>query len=120
MFWLRNNKKNDSAFESRGIVITVNNSRLLTLGDFSCFLPSADFCFKINLLEKIFQESYLSVKHIGPSLCPKCLHKLSADDARRLLPVYRYMYSVNCFSYSGPLGLLGSDGKQNMFYFKNK
>ena len=29
----------------------------------------------------------------------------------KLLPVHRY--SVDLFSYSGPLGILGSDGKQN-------
>ena len=29
----------------------------------------------------------------------------------KLLPVYRY--SADIFSYSGPSGILGSDGKQN-------
>ena len=53
------------------------------------------FFFQNQLIRKIFQEYYLSVKHIGFSLCPKCLHKLSAEGVIRLLPVYRY--SVNCF-----------------------
>ena len=29
----------------------------------------------------------------------------------KLLPVHRY--NVDIFSYSGPLGILGADGKQN-------
>ena len=38
------------------------------------------------------------------SLCRVMLEKL--------LPVHRY--SVDIFSYSGPLGILGSEGKQNI------
>ena len=33
-------------------------------------------------------------------------------DFVKLLPVHRY--SVDIFSYSGPSGILGSDGKQNI------
>ena len=32
----------------------------------------------------------------------------------KLLPVH--LYSVDIFSYSGPSGILGSDGKQNITY----
>ena len=53
-------------------------------GKFSCFLLSVDF-FKINSLEKFFQEYHLSVKQIGsrsgqmlvgPELGPNCLQRL--------------------------------------------
>ena len=39
--------------------------------------------YKINFIEKFFQEYHLSVKQIG-FLGPICLQRLSADDTRRL------------------------------------
>ena len=52
---------------------------LCLLGNFSCFLSSADF-FIVNFLEKFFQGPE---QNVGPDLGPNCLQRLSADDTCR-------------------------------------
>ena len=55
------------------------------LGNFSCFLSSADF-FKIYFLNKFFQEHYQRVnsldpdRSVGPDIGPNCLQNILADD----------------------------------------
>ena len=57
-----------------------------------CFFCRLLIFFKINLLEKFFQDNIRvsnrfdldQVRHlVGPDLGPNCLQKLSADDTRR-------------------------------------
>ena len=60
------------------------------LGNFTCFLLSADF-FEITVFEKLFQEYHQSVKqfylgsdqNVWPDLGPNCLQMLSADDTSK-------------------------------------
>ena len=65
---------------------------LCLLGNFSCFLPSADFFFKSTFLKNSFRNT-IRVSNsldpdqvpcfVGPDLGPNCLQRLSADDTSR-------------------------------------
>ena len=57
---------------------------LCMLGNFSCFLSSADFSFKTNfVLQKNFQEYYQSVKQFGSRSCPTFKLFANVSDTRR-------------------------------------
>ena len=61
----------------------------LILGNFACFLSSADFVFKINFFENSFRNTTRvsnsldpdeARRFVGPDLGPNCLPMFSADD----------------------------------------
>ena len=54
----------DDAIKRNKIIKAADESKLCLLGNFACFLSSADF-FKINFFEKFFWEYHQSVKQFG-------------------------------------------------------
>ena len=86
------------------------------LGSFSCIYYRLLTFFKINFLEKFFQEHYQSVKQFGfrsgpafflvcHDMAPNCLQRLSADDkiSTCLINLSHHYQSVKQFgSRSGP------------------
>ena len=76
--------------------------------DFSRPLSDFPVLFKADVFFKDFSRKPSKFKFVS-SLCDPCCHWFGVKLVKLLL-VHRY--SVDIFSYSGPSGILCSDGKQ--------
>ena len=75
-------RQKKTTFSGQKIIGTIMNNSLL-LGNFACFLLSADFFSKNSVRIAIRGSNSLVEKNIRPDLGPNCSQKLSADDTSR-------------------------------------